>query len=114
MSGKTLFSKIIDREIPAKIEHEDDHCVAIHDISPQAPVHLLIIPRKPLSRVGDASPEDQALLGHLMLVAGLLARKLDLAEGFRLVVNNGPHGGEDVPHLHVHMLAGRRLSWPPG
>ncbi len=114
MSGKTLFSKIIDREIPAKIEHEDDHCVAIHDINPQAPVHLLIIPRKPLSRVGDASPEDQALLGHLMLVAGLLARKLDLAEGFRLVVNNGPHGGEDVPHLHVHMLAGRRLSWPPG
>ncbi len=114
MNEKTLFSKIIDREIPSRIEHEDDRCIAIHDINPQAPVHLLIIPKKPIPRMGEASADDRDLLGHLFLTAGELANKLQLADGFRLVVNNGKNAGEDIPHLHIHMLAGRRLSWPPG
>lgn len=112
--AKTIFQKIIDREIPAKIEHEDDQCVVLHDIQPQAPVHLLIVPKKPIARVDEATPEDQALLGHLMLVAGKMAKKLSLAQGFRLVVNNGPHASESVPHLHVHLLAKRQMNWPPG
>jgi histidine triad (HIT) family protein len=111
---KTLFQRIIDREIPARIEHEDEHCIAIHDIQPQAPVHILIIPRKPIARILDASEDDQALLGHLLLVAGALARKLKLPGGFRLVVNNGPDACESVPHLHLHMLAKRQMQWPPG
>ncbi len=112
--SKTLFQKIIDREIPAKIEFEDDRCIVIHDIQPKAPVHLLIIPRKPIPRVGEASDSDEAILGHLLVVAGELARKLGLANGFRIVINNGPDAGEAVPHLHVHLLAGRQLGWPPG
>ncbi len=112
--AKTIFQKIIDREIPAKIEHEDDQCVVLHDIQPQAPVHLLIVPKKPITRVAEASPEDEAVLGHLLLVAQAMARKLNLAQGFRLVINNGPHASESVPHLHVHMLAKRQMSWPPG
>jgi histidine triad (HIT) family protein len=111
---KTLFQKIIDREIPAKIEHEDDQCVVLHDIQPQAPVHLLIVPKKPIPRVGEAVAEDQAVLGHLMLVAGQMAKRLNLAQGFRLVINNGPHASESVPHLHVHLLAKRQMNWPPG
>ena len=111
---KTLFQKIIDREIPARIEHEDDHCIVLHDIQPQAPVHLLVIPKRLIVRIGAAEPADQALLGHLLLVAGTVARKLNLGSGFRLVINHGPHGGESVPHLHVHLLAGRPLAWPPG
>ncbi len=114
MSAKTLFQKIADREIPAKIEHEDELCIVIHDIQPQAPVHLLIIPKKPIQRVALAGDGDEAVLGHLMLVAGEVARKLNLAQGFRLVINNGPHACESVPHLHVHMLAGRQMTWPPG
>lgn len=112
--SKTLFQRIIDREIPAKIEHEDDLCIVIHDIQPQSPVHVLIIPKKPIARVEAASPEDGAVLGHLMLVAGQVARKLGLANGFRLVVNNGPDACESVPHLHVHLLGKRQLGWPPG
>ncbi len=111
---KTLFQKIIDREIPAKIEHEDDLCIVLHDIQPQAPVHLLIIPKKPIPRVGEATPADQAILGHLLLTAGTLAKKLNLARGFRLVINHGPDATESVPHLHVHLLAQRQLTWPPG
>ena len=111
---KTLFQKIADREIPAKLIHEDAVCVAFHDISPQAPTHVLVVPRKPIARVGEATAEDQATLGHLLLVAAELSRQLNLAKGFRIVINNGPDGGESVPHLHVHLLGGRALSWPPG
>lgn len=112
---KTLFEKIRDREIPAEIVHEDDVCLCFRDIAPQAPVHLLVVPRKPIPRVAEATAEDQATLGHLLLTAADVARKQGFAEdGFRLVINNGPHGGEAVPHLHVHVLAGRQLEWPPG
>ncbi|MBW7896760.1 MAG: histidine triad nucleotide-binding protein [Opitutaceae bacterium] len=110
----TLFEKIIAREIPAKIAHEDDRCIAIHDIQPQAPVHVLVIPKKPLPRVGEATADDEALLGHLLLTAVSLAKQLNLTAGYRIVINHGPHGGESVPHLHVHLLGGRQLTWPPG
>jgi len=113
----TLFEKIIAREIPANFVYEDDLAVAFHDISPQAPTHILIIPRKPIPRVGEASAEDSALLGHLLIVAGKVATDLGVNstdEGFRLIINNGRNGGEAVPHLHVHLLAGRPLNWPPG
>lgn len=112
--AKTIFQKIIDREIPAKIEHEDEHCIVLHDIQPQAPVHLLIIPKQLIPRLAEATAADETTLGHLLLVAGLIAKKLNLAEGFRLVVNNGPHACESVPHLHVHLLAKRQMTWPPG
>jgi len=110
----TLFQKIIAREIPAKIAHEDDRCIAIHDIQPQAPVHVLVIPKQPIARIAETTPADEALLGHLLLTAQALAKQLNLAAGFRIVINNGPHGGESVPHLHVHLLGGRQLAWPPG
>lgn len=110
----TLFERIIAREIPAKIEHEDDRCIVLHDIAPQAPVHLLIIPKVVIPRVGEASPDQEAVLGHLLLTAGVVARKLQLARGFRLVINHGPDAGETVPHMHVHLLGGRALAWPPG
>jgi histidine triad (HIT) family protein len=112
---KTLFQKIIDREIPAKLAHEDELCIAIHDINPQAPVHVLVIPKKLIPRVGLASTDDQSLLGHLLLTAASLAKKLGVAEsGYRLVINNGADGGESVPHMHVHLLGKRPLAWPPG
>ena len=111
---KTIFQKIITGEIPGKIEYQDAHCFALHDINPQAPTHLLIIPHKPIARVSVADEEDQYLLGHLLLTASELARKLNLAKGFRIVINNGADGGESVPHLHVHLLGGRSLTWPPG
>ena len=111
---KTLFQKIADKEIPAKLIHEDAVCVAFHDIAPQAPTHVLIVHRKPIPRVAEATAEDPATLGHLLLVAGQLSRQLGLAKGFRVVINNGPDGGETVPHLHVHLLGGRALDWPPG
>lgn len=113
----TLFEKIIAREIPASIVYEDDLAIAFHDISPQAPVHLLIIPRKPIPRIGEAEETDAALLGHLLLVASKIATEMGFNEadqGFRLVINNGRMGGEAVPHLHVHLLSGRNLNWPPG
>jgi histidine triad (HIT) family protein len=114
MSAKTIFQRIIDREIPSKIEHEDEHCIVIRDIQPQAPVHLLIVPKKPIPRVGEVAAGDEPLLGHLLFVAQLVAKKLNLAKGFRLVINNGPDACESVPHLHVHLLAGRQMTWPPG
>ncbi len=111
----TIFEKIAAREIPAKIVHETDDFLAFHDVNPQAPVHVLIIPKKPLVRIGEATAADQALLGHLLLIATAMAKKLGLAEsGFRLVINNGRDGGESVPHLHVHLLGQRPLTWPPG
>jgi len=112
--GKTIFQRIIDREIPARIEHEDEQCIVIHDIQPQAPVHLLIVPKRVIARVADASAGDEALLGHLLATAGVVARKLGLERGFRLVINNGPDACESVPHVHVHLLARRQLGWPPG
>jgi len=112
--AKTLFQRIIDREIPSRIEFEDEHCVVIHDIQPQAPVHVLVIPKKPIPRLSEAQEPDNALLGHLLLTAGTMAKRLGLANGFRLVVNNGPDGCESVPHLHVHLLGKRQMQWPPG
>jgi histidine triad (HIT) family protein len=113
--NKTLFEKIIDREIPAKIIYEDDRVIAFHDIKPQAPTHVLIIPKKPIPRLAEAGPEDHKVLGHLLLKAAEVADKLGLKQaGYRLVVNNGPDAGEAVPHLHVHILGGRKMNWPPG
>ena len=114
MSVKSLFQKIADKEIPAKLIYEDETCVAFHDIAPQAPVHFLVIPRKLIPRIAEATVADEALLGHLLLVAKKVAHDLKLEKGFRIVINNGPDGGESVPHLHVHVLGGRHLNWPPG
>jgi len=114
MPDRTIFQRIIDREIPSTSAYEDELCYAFHDISPQAPVHILVVPKKPIPRLADATGAEQSLLGHLLLVAARIARDLNLAQGYRLVINNGPHGGETVPHLHVHLLGGRQLSWPPG
>ena len=111
----TLFEKIIAREITADIVFEDDQCLAFRDISPQAPVHILIIPKKAVARIAAAQADDQSLLGHLLLAAADIARRENIAPtGYRLVINNGPHGGETVPHLHIHLLGGRPLVWPPG
>jgi len=110
----TLFGKIIRREIPADIVYEDDLCLAFRDINPQAPTHVLVIPKKEIARLADAGADDQALLGHLMLAAGKIARSLGVADAFRLVVNNGADAGQSVFHLHLHILAGRKLRWPPG
>lgn len=106
----TLFEKIIARDIPADVVFEDDHCIVIKDINPAAPVHVLIIPKKPIPKLADAEAEDQALLGHLMLTAGEVARQLGVEEGFRLIVNNGEGGGQTVFHLHLHLLAGRDFT----
>jgi histidine triad (HIT) family protein len=110
----TVFGRIIRREIPARIEHEDDLCLAFHDVAPQAPVHVLVIPKRAIASLADVVPDDAALLGHLVVVAAGLAARLGLAEGYRLVVNCGSDGGQSVDHLHVHLLGGRRLGWPPG
>jgi len=113
--SKTLFEKIIAREIPAAIVYEDDLVLAFRDIKPQAPVHVLIVPKKPIPRLAEAGPEDHKVLGHLLLKAAEVADKLGLKKGgYRLVVNNGPDAGEAVPHLHVHILGGRPMAWPPG
>ncbi len=111
----TLFEKIIAREIPAKIAFEDDEVLAFHDVNPQAPVHVLIVPKRPVSRLAAASNNDERLLGKLLLTAKSLAGTLGIEQsGYRLVINNGRNGGETVPHLHVHLLGGRALAWPPG
>ncbi len=110
----TLFSKIIKREIPADIIYEDELCLAFRDINPQAPTHVLIIPRQEMAKLADAKVADQALLGHLLLAANKIARQLGVENAFRLVVNNGAEAGQSVFHLHVHLLAGRPFHWPPG
>lgn len=110
----TIFQKIINREIPAEILHEDEICISIRDIEPQAPFHALIIPKKLIPRIGVAEDIDQETLGHLLLTAKKIAKDQNLTNGFRIVINNGTDGGETVPHLHIHLLGGRRLSWPPG
>ena len=110
----TLFEKIINKEIPAEILYEDNISIVIKDISPQAPTHLLIIPKKVIPKLSDATDEDQDILGHLMLLAGKIADQLGLDETFRLVVNNGAKAGQSVFHLHLHLLSGRPLNWPPG
>ena len=110
----TLFGKIIRREIPADIVYEDDQCLAFRDVNPQAPTHVLLIPKKEIARLSDAKAEDQSVLGHLMLVAGKVARDLGVGDAFRIVVNNGAEAGQSVFHLHLHIIAGRRFSWPPG
>jgi histidine triad (HIT) family protein len=110
----TLFSKIIAREIPADIVYEDEHCLAFRDINAQAPVHVLLVPKQEIARLADAQAGDQALLGHLLLVAGKVAQQLGVADAFRLVVNNGAGAGQSVFHLHLHILAGRPMHWPPG
>ncbi len=112
---KTLFEKIADREIPAKIVFEDELCFAIEDINPQAPTHILVIPKRVISRLGNAENSDENLLGHLLVAAAKIAKNLGIAEGgFRTVINSGKNAGETVPHLHVHVLGGRNLGWPPG
>ncbi len=113
--SKTLFEKIVAREIPAAIVYEDDLVLAIRDISPQAPVHVLIFPKKLVPRIAEATTADQPLLGHLLLKAAEVADKMGLKKGgYRLVINNGADGGETVPHLHCHILGGRHMAWPPG
>ena len=111
---KTLFEKIASREIPAVIVYEDDFVIAFRDINPQAPTHVVIVPKKAIPRIGEAEEDDQPLLGHLLLKAAAVAEELGLAAGYRLVINNGPNGGETVPHLHCHILGGRHMQWPPG
>lgn len=111
----TLFERIAAREVPAEIVYEDDDILAFRDINPQAPVHVLIVPKRVIARVGDATAQDAALLGRLLLTAQKLAAELGVSNsGYRLVVNNGPQAGETIPHLHLHLLGGRPLRWPPG
>jgi histidine triad (HIT) family protein len=111
--SKTLFEKIIDGEIPADIVYEDERCVAFRDVNPQAPFHVLLVPRKPIARLSHATEDDESLLGHLLVVAPRIAREHG-HDDFRLVVNNGPTAGQSVYHLHLHILAGRAMGWPPG
>jgi histidine triad (HIT) family protein len=110
----TIFSRIIAREIPADIVYEDDLCLAFRDINPQAPTHVLLIPKQELSKLSEARPDSQALLGHLLLAVGKVARELGIEEAFRVVVNNGASAGQSVFHLHLHILGGRPFRWPPG
>lgn len=110
----TIFEKIISGQIPADILYQDELCIVVRDIEPQAPTHFLVIPKKLIPRVGDSSIEDQSTLGHLLLVAGRMADKEKLDSGYRIVINNGSNGGETVPHLHIHVLGGRQMKWPPG
>ncbi|MEE3719290.1 histidine triad nucleotide-binding protein [Tumidithrix elongata RA019] len=111
---ETIFSKIINRQIPANIVYEDDLSLAFRDITPQAPVHILVIPKQPIPMLAEATAQDQALLGHLLLVAAKIAKDEGLDRGFRVVINNGDHGGQTVFHLHLHILGGRAMQWPPG
>jgi histidine triad (HIT) family protein len=111
----TIFEKIIAREVPAKIIWEDDDAIAFHDVNPQAPLHVLIVPKKVIPRLSMATEANRAVLGKLLLVAGELAKKLGVEKsGYRVVINSGPDAGESVPHLHVHLLGKRALAWPPG
>jgi histidine triad (HIT) family protein len=114
LSAMTIFEKIIARQLPAKTIWEDDDAIAFHDVDPQAPVHVLIVPKKVVPRLTDATDDDRALLGKLLLIARDLAKELKLSSGYRVVINCGPDAGESVPHLHVHLLGKRALAWPPG
>ncbi|MDB5313394.1 MAG: histidine triad nucleotide-binding protein [Gemmataceae bacterium] len=114
MPADNIFLKIIRKEIPAKVVYEDDQCLAFHDVGPKAPVHVLIIPKKVIPTHADITEEDAPLIGHLHVVAAKLAAQLGLTDGYRLVINSGPHGGQTVPHLHIHLMGGRHFTWPPG
>ena len=114
MTEKTIFKKIIDKEIPAEILYEDEQCLAFRDISPQAPTHVLVIPKKEIPSIAHLKPEDAGTIGHLCLVLRDLAKQLGLDDGYRVVVNCGEEGGQAVDHLHFHLLGGRQMSWPPG
>ena len=114
MPEKTIFKRIIDKEIPAKIVHEDDLCMAFHDVAPQAPVHVLVIPKKEIASTDQLTEEDAVLLGHIYGVIRKLVKELGLEKGYRVVTNCGNHGGQTVYHLHFHLLGGRQMSWPPG
>jgi histidine triad (HIT) family protein len=111
---ETIFSKIIRREIPANIVYEDDLALAFKDIHPQAPVHILVIPKQPILKLADATPDDAALLGHLLLTVKRVAEEAGLQDGYRVVINTGNDGGQTVYHLHLHILGGRQMAWPPG
>ncbi|XP_060765241.1 histidine triad nucleotide-binding protein 1 [Neoarius graeffei] len=112
--GDTIFGKIIRKEIPSKIIYEDDQCIAFHDVAPQAPTHFLVVPRKPIPQISKAEDCDEALLGHLLLVGKKCAEQVGLTNGYRMVVNEGPDGAQSVYHVHIHVLGGRQLTWPPG
>jgi histidine triad (HIT) family protein len=111
---ETIFSKIISREIPADIVYEDDLALAFRDVHPQAPIHILVIPKQPIPKLADATPEDHALMGHLLLTVKRVAEQVGLSNGYRVVINNGSDGGQTVDHLHLHILGGRHMKWPPG
>ena len=110
----TIFEKIISGEIPADILFQDEQCIVIRDIQPQSPVHFLVIPKRVIPRIGNAKTDDQTILGHLLLVAAKVAEEENLNSVYRIVINNGANGGETVPHLHIHVLGGRQMLWPPG
>ena len=114
MSEKTIFKRIIDKEIPAKLVYEDGLCLAFHDVNPQAPVHVLLIPKKEIPSLNDPDAEDLMLLGHLLMRAPAIAQQLGVTNGYRVVINCGEDAGQTVPHLHLHILGGRDLGWPPG
>lgn len=107
---KSIFEKIIDKELPSKIIHEDEHCIVIEDIAPKAPIHLLVIPKKPIKKLSDVKEEDKELLGHLMMVTKKVAEQLNVENAFNVVINNGKEAGQTVFHLHIHLLAGRNFS----
>ncbi len=114
MAQETIFSKIIQRQIPADIVYEDDLALAFKDVNPQAPVHILVIPKQRVTKLEDAEPQDQNLLGHLLLTAKHVAQQAGLTNGYRIVINNGLDGGQTVDHLHLHILGSRQMNWPPG
>jgi histidine triad (HIT) family protein len=110
----TIFGKIIRREIPANIVYEDDLALAFRDVAPQAPTHILVIPKKPIPRLSESTPEDTELMGHLLMTVKKIAEQENLSNGYRVVINNGADGGQTVDHLHLHILGDRRMGWPPG
>jgi len=112
--SESIFTKIKNKEIPGNIIYEDDKCFALEDINPQAPVHILIIPHKEIAKISDSTPEDKELLGHLLLVSKTIAQKYELENNYRLIINNGAGAGQSVFHIHVHLMGGRSLDWPPG
>ncbi|PVD36473.1 hypothetical protein C0Q70_03457 [Pomacea canaliculata] len=112
--GDTIFGKIIRKEIPANFIYEDDQCVAFHDVAPQAPVHFLVVPRKPIIRLASVEEPDEGVLGHMLVVVKKVAKMLGLINGYRVVINDGPDGGQSVYHIHMHVLGQRQLGWPPG